>query len=61
MTQPEPDPPQPIPPPQLPHIDPLIAQYINMTLETFRQQFFDEIMATVMDNIKPLQHGLATP
>lgn len=61
MTQPEPDPPQPIPPPQLPNIDPLIAQYINMSLETFRQQFFDEIMATVMDNIKPLQHGLTTP
>ncbi len=61
MTQPELDPPQPIPPPQLPHIDPLIAQYINMTLETFRQQLFDEIMATVMDNIKPLQHSLATP
>ncbi len=32
-----------------------------MTLEMFRQQFFDEIMVTVMDNIKPLQHGLATP
>ncbi len=61
MTQPERNLHQPILPLQLPHIDPLITQYINMMLEMFWQQFFDEIMATVMDNIKLLQHGLVTP
>lgn len=49
------------PPPVLPPIDPTIVQYFDIRIEQFRKEFFDELMATVMDNIKPLQDSLANP
>lgn len=60
MTIPNPDNTQQQLEQELMKVDPLTRKYIEARLVAIRQEIFDEIMSTVMDNLKPLQDQVAS-